>query len=151
MGALSLPRSGAVYVDANSIIYAVEKIKPYDEVLAPLWVAAVAGQLAVFSSEIVVLECLVKPIRDKNARLENAFRSFLLESAEFDLAPIDLRIVEQAAHPCSDRPESAGCHSRGNGARCVRRARRYKRRRFSTRSGPARCDPFRDRKCLTLA
>jgi hypothetical protein len=32
MAALNLPASGAVYVDADCIIYAVEKIAPYDAV-----------------------------------------------------------------------------------------------------------------------
>ena len=40
MGALMLPASGSVYVDANVVIYAVEKIDPYHSLLEPLWLAA---------------------------------------------------------------------------------------------------------------
>lgn len=98
MGALSLPVGGDVYIDASCLIYAVEKIAPYDAILAPLWRAALAGQLSILSSELIVLETLVKPLRDKNAQLENAFRAILFESAEFHLVPLDLRIVERAAH-----------------------------------------------------
>lgn len=97
MGALNLPASGAVYVDANCVIYAVERIAPYDVTLGPLWQAAASVQVSVISSELVVLEALVKPIRDKNARLEAAFRAFLFDSAEFRLAPVELRIIEHAA------------------------------------------------------
>jgi len=97
MGALSLPASGAVYIDANCIIYAVERVPPYDGILAPLWQAAAAGQLSVISSELVVLEALVRPIREKNAALEAALRSFLYDSAEFRLVPVELRMIEIAA------------------------------------------------------
>lgn len=59
---------------------------------------SLSGQLSILSSELIVLETLVKPLRDKNAQLENAFRAILFESAEFHLVPLDLRIVERAAH-----------------------------------------------------
>ena len=36
MGSLNLPPSGSVYVDANSAIYAVEKIEPYHSFLSSL-------------------------------------------------------------------------------------------------------------------
>lgn len=36
MGALTLPTSGAVYIDANCAIYAAEKIAPYAPALAHL-------------------------------------------------------------------------------------------------------------------
>jgi predicted nucleic acid-binding protein len=97
MGALSLPASGAVYIDANCVIYAVEKVAPYDAVLAPLWQAVASGQLSLISSELIVLEALVKPMRDKNERLEAAFRAFLFDSAELRLVPVELRIIEHAA------------------------------------------------------
>jgi predicted nucleic acid-binding protein len=97
MGSLNLPGSGAVYIDANCIIYAVEKVAPYDATLAPLWQAAATGQISVISSELSVLEALVKPLRDKNARLEAAFRAFLFDSVEFSLTPVEVRIIEHAA------------------------------------------------------
>jgi hypothetical protein len=37
MGALSVPTSGLVYVDANTVIYAVERIEPYCTLLEPVW------------------------------------------------------------------------------------------------------------------
>jgi len=96
MGSLTLPTSGTVYIDANCAIYAVEKIAPYDAVLAPLWHAAASGQVSVVSSELIVLEALVRPMRDNNARLEAAFRAFLFESAELQLSPVEFRIIEHA-------------------------------------------------------
>ena len=35
MGSLILPAGGSVYVDANVIIYSVERVEPYSGLLAP--------------------------------------------------------------------------------------------------------------------
>ena len=61
MGALTLPSGGSVYIDANAIIYSVERIEPYRELLAPMWQEARAGRFTLASSELVALETLVKP------------------------------------------------------------------------------------------
>lgn len=53
---LSVPSSGQVYLDANSIIYSVEKIEPYASILEPVWTAAGRGQISIVSSELVALE-----------------------------------------------------------------------------------------------
>ena len=37
MGPLILPTSGSVYVDANAIIYSVERVEPYYGLPAPMW------------------------------------------------------------------------------------------------------------------
>ena len=37
MGPLILPTEGAIYVDANVIIYSVERVEPYRDLLAPMW------------------------------------------------------------------------------------------------------------------
>ena len=96
MGPLILPAGGAVYVDANAIIYSVERIEPYRELLAPMWEEASAGRFTLASSELVLLETLVKPLREDNARLEMLFRS-IFAAAEMDLIPASLAIWEDAA------------------------------------------------------
>ena len=96
MGPLTLPTAGSVYIDANAIIYSVERIEPYRELLAPMWQEAGAGRFALASSELVVLETLIKPLREGNARLEMLFRS-IFAAAEMDLIPATLAIWEDAA------------------------------------------------------
>ena len=96
MGTLTLSPSGAVYVDANAVIYAVEKIEPYKSFLDPLWRAAAVGQVVVVTSELTWLETLTKPLRDNNATLEALFRAFLT-SREVRMMPATLPIWEQAA------------------------------------------------------
>ena len=40
MGQLTLPPTGPIYLDANGFIYSVERIVPYEALLAPVWLAA---------------------------------------------------------------------------------------------------------------
>lgn len=98
MGQLSLPASGSVYVDTNIVIYSVEKIDPYWTQLQPLWQAAQQGQFTVLSSELVLLETLVKPLKEADTVLEKTFRELLLASKDVQLIPISLSILEQAAY-----------------------------------------------------
>jgi len=61
MGVLTLPPTGPVYLDASGFIYSVERIQPYYHLLEPMWKAAQAQQFEIISSELTVLETLVKP------------------------------------------------------------------------------------------
>jgi len=97
MGALILPVTGLVYIDANAAIYSVEKIEPYWNLLQPLWGAAQAGHVTIISSELLFFETLVKPFQQGDAVLEASFRSLLLHSYEVQLQPITLSILETAA------------------------------------------------------
>ena len=93
---LILPTGGSVYVDANAIIYSVERVEPYRGLLVPMWEEARAGRFTLVSSELVVLETLIKPLRDGNTRLEMLFRS-ILAAAEMNLIPAALATWEDAA------------------------------------------------------
>lgn len=96
MGSLTLPPSGPVYLDANGFIYSVERIEPYRTLLEPMWLLAQAGQFEVMSSELVILETLVKPLREGDTILENLFRS-LLSAREVRVIPATALLWEQAA------------------------------------------------------
>ncbi len=52
----------------------MERIEPYHELLGPMWRAAQSGRFTVVSSDLVVLETLVKPLRDGDAEIEALFR-----------------------------------------------------------------------------
>lgn len=96
MGSLTLPSSGPVYLDANGFIYSVERIEPYRALLEPMWLSAQTGQFEVVSSELVILETLVKPLREGDTVLENLFRA-LLAAREVRLIPATAALWEQAA------------------------------------------------------
>lgn len=97
MGGLTLPDSGAVYLDTNSIIYSVERIEPYRSLLLPVWGAAQAGNFAIVTSDLTLMEVLIKPLKDGNKLLEDGFRALLQRSAEVQLLPITHAVLERAA------------------------------------------------------
>ena len=96
MEGLNLPATGFIYLDAAAFIYSVERIEPYRTLLDPVWRQARSGQFTVVSSELVILETLVKPLRDGNRTLEGLFRS-LLGSNEVRLIPTTRSLWEHAA------------------------------------------------------
>ena len=82
MGLLTLPQGCLAFIDANVVIYSVEKIEPYSTLLLPMWEAAKAGDIALIGSELLLLETLVKPLREKDTQLESIYRNLLLASNE---------------------------------------------------------------------
>ena len=96
MERLILPATGLIYLYAAAFIYNVELIESYRTLLDPVWRQARSGQFTVVSSELVVLETLVKPLRDGNDVLEGLFRS-LLDSNEVRLIPTTRALWEEAA------------------------------------------------------
>lgn len=77
MGQLELPSTGPIYLDASAFIYSVERIEPYQAMIDPIWQQAQAGRFTVVSSELVVTEVLVRPLREGNRLAERLFRSLL--------------------------------------------------------------------------
>ena len=74
MGALILPASGLVYLDANPIIFTVEKHSAYGPLLHPLWQAARAKAVEVVSSDLVLMEVLVGPLKKGDSGLARAYQ-----------------------------------------------------------------------------
>ena len=70
MEPLVLPSTGLVYLDASSLIYSVERVEPYRTLLEPMWQRAQDGNLTIVSSPVLVVEALVKPLRDGNTEIE---------------------------------------------------------------------------------
>jgi len=96
MGALSLPASGLVYLDANSIIYTVETHPVYGPLLQPLWQAAQTRSIEVVTSELALMETLVGPLKSGNTLLEHAYEQALL-GTDIRLLPITHPILRGAA------------------------------------------------------
>ena len=96
MEALTLPSSGPVYLDTVGFIYSVERIEPYRTLLEPMWLEAQAGRFTVVCSELLVLETLVKPLREGDRVLESVFRS-LFDADEVILVPTTRTLWEDTA------------------------------------------------------
>src|SRR5262249_4880270 len=97
MGQLILPSAGPVYVDANAVIYLVERIEPYFTASLPFWNALDAGACEVVKAQLTVLELLFMPLREANGKLSGLFRQLLLGTSALTCRPIDLSILEAAA------------------------------------------------------
>ena len=81
MGSLDLPLAGLVYIDANCLIYSVERVEPYRTQLEPMWQQAQDGSLTIVSSPVLMLEALVKPLRDGNTEIEMQYRELFAANA----------------------------------------------------------------------
>lgn len=97
MGTLKLLSTGSVYVDANAIIYRVEAVQPFFNASLPLWDSLDAGTQMVVSSELSLLEVLVKPVQQGNAFLQALFEGVLYGTPGFFCVPITRSILEIAA------------------------------------------------------
>jgi predicted nucleic acid-binding protein len=97
VGALTLPASGAVYLDANGFIYSIERIDPYRAMLDTLWLTVSAGQVTVVTSELTLLEVLVRPIKVGDATTATLFRTVLKHTPDVQMLPITQSVLEEAA------------------------------------------------------
>ena len=96
MGSLTLPTDGLVYLDANGLIYSVERVEPYRTLLEPLWQAAQDGAVTIVSSPILIVEALVKPLRDGNTEIEMQYRE-LFEANAVRFLDVSYPMFEDAA------------------------------------------------------
>ena len=96
MGPLELPHAGLVYLDASGLIYSVERVEPYRTLLEPMWQAAQDGNLSIVSSPVLVVEALVKPLRDGNTAIETQYRE-LFEAGAVRLLEASHPVFEDAA------------------------------------------------------
>jgi len=81
VGSLVLPSAGVVYIDANVLIYSVERIEPYRTLLEPMWQQGQDGALSIVSSPILVTEVLVKPFQVGNIAIEMQYREVFASNA----------------------------------------------------------------------
>lgn len=81
MGPLVLPSAGLVYIDANGLIYSVERIEPYRTLLEPMWQQAQDGNLSIVSSPVLITEVLVKPLEVGNTEIEMQYRELFASNA----------------------------------------------------------------------
>ncbi len=98
MGPLTLPSGGPAYLDANAFVYTVERIDPYRAVLDSFWSDVQASGATVVTSELTLLEVLVKPLKASDALLETAFRTVLETSPDVRMLPVSRAVLERAAH-----------------------------------------------------
>ncbi|BAY78831.1 PilT protein domain protein [Nostoc linckia NIES-25] len=97
MGQLILPSSGAIYIDTSVVIYTIEANPEYYSLLQPLWLKFQLGELEIISSELILMEALVLPLKNANISLIQAYENLLISSG-VQLVPINQSILRQAAN-----------------------------------------------------
>ena len=97
MGQLVIPSGSKVYVDTAVLIYTLEVNTDYFDLLQPLWTKFQAGEIELISSELILMEVLVLPLRNNNESLISDYEQLLLNSA-MQLVPIEQAILRQAAN-----------------------------------------------------
>ena len=96
MGPLTLPPEGPIYLDASGLIYSVEHAEPYYTLLEPMWRQARTGQFTIASSDLTVMEALVKPIRERDSIMQRLFLE-VFDSNSVRLIQTTRRLWEDAA------------------------------------------------------
>ncbi len=96
MGQLILPSSGNIYIDTLVAIYTIEGNPDYYSLLQPLWSKFYAGEIQIISSELILMEVLVVPLRNDNNSL--VVDEELLLSSQIRLIPISQYLLKQAAN-----------------------------------------------------
>ena len=96
MGSLDLPDVGLIYIDASTLIYSVERVEPYRELLVPMWEQAQSGNLTIVSNPVLVIETLVKPLRDGNEEIADQYRN-IFASRAVNLLEASYAVAELAA------------------------------------------------------
>src|SRR5207248_5663569 len=92
---------GPIYVDAQVIIYGVQRDPRYAAALAPLWAAQAGASHVLVTSQLSVMERLILPLRIRDATLISDFeRTFKLPGLR--VAPIDETILRSGAQLRAD-------------------------------------------------
>jgi predicted nucleic acid-binding protein len=97
VGRVSAELGQRVYLDANIIIYAVEGFALYLDQIRALLTAVNAGEVVAVTSELTLAEVLVKPLKDQQPALQQAYQTFLTPTPELEVVPISLTVLLEAA------------------------------------------------------
>jgi len=97
MGRVSDELGRRVYLDANIVIYAVEGFAAHAASIQALLAAMDAGEVVAVTSELTVAEVLVKPFKDQNQNVEQAYKTFLTPTSVLELSAISRELLEAAA------------------------------------------------------
>jgi predicted nucleic acid-binding protein len=90
-----IPLTGRIYLDANALIYSIERVGPYWPVIRPLWERQALGGLTLLGSELLITESLVAPLRRGDDALRDRYERVM--ATGMHLSPITSGILRRAA------------------------------------------------------
>jgi predicted nucleic acid-binding protein len=86
-----------VYLDTNVIIYSAEGFESHALLLKEFFQRMESGSFQGLTSEMTLMEVLVRPIRDGNAQLIDYYERMLGSDSSVEVFPIERRILRRAA------------------------------------------------------
>jgi predicted nucleic acid-binding protein len=86
-----------VYLDANVFIYALEAYPEFIPAITELFSLIDSGKLYAVTSQLTLAETLVKPFRDSNIHLQQAYQASLQNSDFLHVIEINLTLLIEAA------------------------------------------------------
>jgi predicted nucleic acid-binding protein len=90
-------RGKSLYLDTNVLIYAAEGFSAYRVILVDLLSRLEVREIGGVTSEIALMEVLVRPLRDQNQRMVSFYEEFLGSNSLLRMVPIDRAILQGAA------------------------------------------------------
>lgn len=86
-----------VYIDANVVIYLVQDFAELREAIDEFAALLADRELSAVTSELTLMETLVRPLRRADADEIEAYKGLLQRSGAFELVPVSSSILMEAA------------------------------------------------------
>jgi predicted nucleic acid-binding protein len=86
-----------VYFDANAIIYYLEQLEPFYEIVQPLFESIGMGEIQAYTSEFTLTEMLIKPMKENAIELVQDIKDLLLDPDLFALTKTHQELFIKAA------------------------------------------------------
>jgi predicted nucleic acid-binding protein len=100
MDKLNIPQGSRVYLDSSILIYTVEVDLTFWKTLEILWRKFAEGEISLISSELIITEVLVKPLKSQNQQSIDTYNKLLFDSG-IELIPITRSLLISAINLCA--------------------------------------------------
>jgi predicted nucleic acid-binding protein len=97
MDKLNIPQGSRVYLDSSILIYTVEVNLTFWKTLEVLWRKFSEGEVLLISSELIITEVLVKPLKSQNQQSIDSYNKLLFDSG-IELIPITRSLLISATN-----------------------------------------------------
>ena len=97
MGLLDVLKGDSVYLDTAPIIYYVENILPYADLLEPVFQEIEAGRLRAITATMTLTETLVVPYRKKDWEIIKKLETLLINTSGLTILSLTPEIAREAA------------------------------------------------------
>ena len=97
MGLLELLENDTVYLDTAPIIYYIEDVLPYADILEPVFQRIKSKTLRACTATLTLAETLVVPYRKKDRILLEKFDALLTKTPDLTLLPLTPEIARETA------------------------------------------------------